>query len=50
MHAIRHHRFGPPDVLVLDALPDLHPAAGQVRVAVEAAAGGGWCGPPCAAA
>ncbi len=23
MHAIRHHAFGPPDVLVLDELPDL---------------------------
>lgn len=36
MHAIRLHAFGPPDHLVLDELPDLEPAAGQVRVAVEA--------------
>jgi NADPH2:quinone reductase len=36
MHAIRHHSFGPPDVLVLDELPDLSPAPGQVRVAVAA--------------
>lgn len=37
MHAIRLHAFGPPDRLVLDELPDLSPATGQVRVAVEAA-------------
>jgi NADPH:quinone reductase len=36
MHAVRHHTFGPPDVLVLDELPDLEPGAGQVRVAVRA--------------
>jgi threonine dehydrogenase-like Zn-dependent dehydrogenase len=36
MHAVRHHSFGPPDVLVLDELPDLEPGAGQVRVAVRA--------------
>jgi NADPH:quinone reductase len=36
MRAIRHHTFGPPDVLVLADLPDLAPARGQVRVAVAA--------------
>jgi NADPH2:quinone reductase len=36
MRAIRHHVFGPPDVLVLEDLPDLAPAAGEVRIAVEA--------------
>lgn len=36
MHAIRHHAFGDPDVLVLDQLPDLDPGPGQVRVAVAA--------------
>jgi NADPH2:quinone reductase len=36
MHAVRHHTFGPPDVLVLDRLPDLEPGAGQVRIAVHA--------------
>lgn len=36
MHAIRLHEFGPPDHLVLDELPDLNPAEGQVRIAVEA--------------
>jgi NADPH2:quinone reductase len=36
MHAIRQHEFGPPDRLVLEELPDLTPAAGQVRIAVEA--------------
>jgi NADPH2:quinone reductase len=36
MHAVRHHTFGPPDVLVLDELPDLEPSAGEVRIAVHA--------------
>ena len=36
MHAIRLHAFGPPDHLVLEDLPDLTAAAGQVRIAVEA--------------
>ena len=36
MHAIRQHAFGPPETLVLDELPDLTPAEGQVRIAVEA--------------
>jgi NADPH:quinone reductase len=36
MRAIRLHAFGPADHLVLDELPDLTPAAGQVRVAVAA--------------
>jgi NADPH2:quinone reductase len=36
MHAIRQHEFGPPDRLVLEELPDLTPAAGQVRIAVAA--------------
>lgn len=30
------HSFGPPDVLVLEDLPDLAPAPGQVRIAVAA--------------
>lgn len=37
MKAIRLHRFGPPDGLVLDELPDLEPGPGEVRVAVAAA-------------
>lgn len=37
MHAIRHHSFGPPDVLLLEELPDPDPARGQLRIAVEAA-------------
>ncbi|MDO9456072.1 alcohol dehydrogenase catalytic domain-containing protein, partial [Nocardioides sp.] len=37
MHAIRHHAFGPPSTLVLEELPDLTPAPGQVRLAVAAA-------------
>ena len=36
MHAIRQHEFGPPESLVLEELPDLAPAPGQVRIAVEA--------------
>ncbi|MBA4609876.1 zinc-binding dehydrogenase [Aeromicrobium sp. Marseille-Q0843] len=37
MHAIRHHEFGPADVLRLETLPDPEPAPGQLRIAVEAA-------------
>ncbi|MCR1781819.1 zinc-binding dehydrogenase [Nocardioides carbamazepini] len=37
MRAIRHHAFGPADVLRLEQLPDPEPGAGQLRVAVEAA-------------
>lgn len=37
MRAIRLHRFGTPDGLVLDDLPDLEPGPGEVRVAVAAA-------------
>lgn len=37
MRAIRHHSFGPATTLVLDDLPDLAPAAGEVRIAVRAA-------------
>ncbi len=37
MQAIRVHEFGGPEVLRLEELPDPHPAAGQVRVRVEAA-------------
>lgn len=36
MRAIRLHEFGPSDHLVLEDLPDLSPAAGQVRIAVAA--------------
>jgi NADPH2:quinone reductase len=36
MRAIRHHEFGPPTTLVLDDVPDLAPAPGQVRMAVQA--------------
>ncbi|MFJ6200201.1 zinc-binding dehydrogenase [Micromonospora sp. NPDC092111] len=36
MHAIRLHEFGPATNLVLDEVPDLAPAPGQVRVAVAA--------------
>lgn len=37
MHAIRHHAYGPASVLQLEELPDPTPAAGQLRIAVEAA-------------
>ena len=37
MHAIRLHEFGPATNLILDELPDLEPAPGEVRIAVEAA-------------
>jgi len=36
VRAIRQYQFGGPEVLVLDDVPDPEPAAGQVRVAVEA--------------
>ncbi len=36
MKAIRLHAFGPPENLRLDELPDLDPAAGEVRIAVRA--------------
>jgi NADPH2:quinone reductase len=37
MHAIRLHAFGPAENLRYEELPDPVPAAGQVRIAVEAA-------------
>ncbi|RYJ06548.1 MAG: oxidoreductase [Actinomycetales bacterium] len=37
MHRIRQHVTGGPDVLVLESAPDLVPAEGQVRIAVEVA-------------
>ena len=37
MHAIRLHEFGPADNLRYEERPDIHPAPGQVRVAVGAA-------------
>jgi NADPH:quinone reductase-like Zn-dependent oxidoreductase len=37
MKAIQYSRFGGPDVLELLELPDPHPEAGQIRVAVRAA-------------
>ncbi|MCL3836672.1 alcohol dehydrogenase catalytic domain-containing protein [Aeromicrobium duanguangcaii] len=36
MHAIRHHDFGPADILRLETLPDLVPGEGQVRIRVDA--------------
>jgi NADPH2:quinone reductase len=36
MQAIRHDRFGPPEVLHPHELPDPHPGPEQVRIAVEA--------------
>jgi NADPH:quinone reductase len=37
MRGIRQHRYGGPDVLVLDELADLEPGPGQVRISVLAA-------------
>lgn len=37
MHAIRLHDHGPSENLVLEELPDLDPAAGEVRIVVRAA-------------
>lgn len=36
MDAIRHHTFGPPEVLTLEQVPDPSPGPGQVLVAVTA--------------
>ena len=36
MHAIRQYEFGPPENLRYEELPDPQPAAGEVRIAVEA--------------
>jgi NADPH:quinone reductase-like Zn-dependent oxidoreductase len=38
MKAIQYSRFGGPEVLEMVELPDPHPGAGQIRVAVRAAA------------
>src|SRR5262245_44453581 len=37
MHAIRQHEFGGPETLRYEEVPDPVPAAGQVRISVEAA-------------
>jgi NADPH:quinone reductase len=37
MHAVRIHRFGDDSVLRYEEVPDPHPGAGEVRVAVKAA-------------
>ncbi len=37
MHAIRLHTYGPPENLAYEPVEDPEPAAGQVRIAVEAA-------------
>src|SRR5215470_2569990 len=38
MRALRYHRYGSPDVLQIDELPELSPAAGQAKVRVCAVA------------
>ena len=42
MKAIRIHRFGPPEVIVVDDLPTPSPAGGEVLVRVAAAGVGPW--------
>ncbi len=42
MKAARIHRFGPPDVIVIDDLPRPAPGAGEVLVRVAAAGVGPW--------
>jgi NADPH:quinone reductase-like Zn-dependent oxidoreductase len=37
MKAIQYHRFGGPDVLQMDKVPDPQPGPGQVRIALRAA-------------
>src|SRR5918911_2692894 len=42
MKAARIHRFGPPDVIVVDDIPRPSPAPGEVLVRVAAAGVGPW--------
>ena len=42
MKAARIHRFGPPDVIVVDDLPRPTPGANQVSVRVASAGVGPW--------
>src|SRR4249920_3397958 len=42
MQAVRVHRFGPPDVIVVEDISRPHPAAGEVLVRVVAAGVGPW--------
>ena len=42
MKCARIHKFGPPDVIVIDDIPTAVPAAGQVIVEVAAAGVGPW--------
>lgn len=37
MHAIRHHAFGGPEVLVYEEVPEPEPGPGQLRIATRAA-------------
>lgn len=37
MHAIRHHRYGGPEVLVYETVPEPRPGPGQLRIATRAA-------------
>ena len=42
MKAARIHRFGPPDVIVIDDVPKPRPGPGEVLVRVAAAGVGPW--------
>ncbi len=42
MKAVRIHRFGPPEVVVLDDIPRPMPASGEVLVRVVAAGVAPW--------
>ena len=42
MKAVRIHRFGPPDVIVIDDLPTPAPSEGEVLIRVAAAGVGPW--------
>lgn len=42
MKAARIHRFGPPEVIVIEDIPRPFPAPGEVRVRVVAAGVGPW--------
>jgi NADPH:quinone reductase-like Zn-dependent oxidoreductase len=42
MKAVRYHRYGDPDVLQVDEVPEPHPGPGQVRIRVEACGVNPW--------
>ena len=42
MKAVRYHRYGGPEVLQVDEVPEPHPGPGQVRIRVQACGVNPW--------